>query len=151
MKKKIMGRPKLPSGESKAVQVGVRFKEKEIEHVSENAPESDKDRSKWIRQAAIEKAFPWVKSEQWTQEDLHGKRVLMDINTPLHGTVVGTGQFDVLKRGDGLLQIRIRTGESGSDPAIKHDFTVFVPQEGVNLIRKLPPGSDADFLLTDRL
>jgi hypothetical protein len=59
--KKKMGRPKLPSGQSKDVQVGVRFNPKDAKKIQRAIDQSSSDRTQaeWIRNAAVTVAEQW--------------------------------------------------------------------------------------------
>ena len=144
-----MGRPKLPEGESKDVQIGVRFKPKENEQLEKSAEEDKKDKVTWLRQAAIEATKEWVKCDEWSLEDLHGKTVKFAVVLILEGPVKGTGIFDVWQRGDGLFKIRIISFDRASTTYEKHELRIYLPQKGVKLIKRLAPGSECDFSVID--
>src|SRR2546422_483321 len=121
-----MGRPKLPEGESKRVQIGVRFKQKENQQVEKNADQEKRDKASWLRQAAIEATKEWVKCDEWTMEDLHGKTVEFAVVLILEGPVKGTGTFEIWKRGDGLFKIRIISFDRESTAYKKHEIRIYL-------------------------
>jgi hypothetical protein len=144
-----MGRPKLPQGESKHVQIGVRFKPREDAQLEKSADQEKLDKVAWLRQAAIEATKEWIKCEEWTMEDLHDKTVEFEVVLILEGPVKGTGTFDMWQRGDGLFKIRIISYDRKSTAYEKHELCIYVPQRGVKWIKRLPPGSRCDFSVID--
>ena len=65
------------------------------------------------------------------------------------GPIRGTGTFDVWKNGEGLLKIRIVTYNRESTQYTKHELRIYVPQEGVKLIKRQPSGSPCGFSVFD--
>ncbi len=147
--KKKMGRPKLPKGESKDVQIGVRFKAREIDMVEKCASQEQTDKVRWLRQKSLEATQEWINCKPWLVENLHGKSVAFKLVTILEGPIVGKGKFDAWKRGDGLVKIRIITHPEESTTYASEELRVYIPQRGVQFIKKLPPGSATDFSVID--
>lgn len=143
-----MGRPPLPKGESKDIQIGLRFKTKENVELERAAQGDKKDKVSWIRQAALEATKAWITCDQWTPAQLQGKKVCFRVKTILEGDVEGRGIFDVWQRGDGKCKIRI---VAKTMPSLykKDTLSVYLPQRGVKLIKQLPAGSDCDFSVID--
>ncbi len=150
-----MGRPKTPTEQAKTVLLGAKYNPGEAGFIESASERDKKDKSKWIREATIDAAHFWVKGEGWTIDDLHGKTVEFELVLPPHlpvsGPIRGTGTFDVWQNGEGLLKIRIRTFDRSSTEYTKHELCIYVPAEGVKLIKRQPPGSTCDFSLFEPL
>jgi hypothetical protein len=150
------GRPKVPKNKAKEVLLGARFSEGEIKKI-ENAVagEPTQNKSKWLRTAALEAAHYWVNGEGWTIDELHGKTVEFELfmppDGPIEGPIRGTGKFDVWQNGEGKLKIRIITHDRKSTEYEKHVLRLWVPQEGVRLIKRQPAGATCDFSIFDPL
>jgi hypothetical protein len=54
--KKKMGRPKLPKGEAKAFQIGVRFNNEEAEKIKSAIAKTNLSNADWARNALIDAA-----------------------------------------------------------------------------------------------
>ena len=144
-----MGRPTLPKGKAKGAQVGVRFNAKEIKQVEKTAAEEQQDKAKWLRKVALEATQEWIKCNEWSVEDLHGKTVEFELFTILEGAIKGTGKFDIWKSGEGLVKIRIVTFDRKSTQYVRHELCIYVPQRGVQFIKRQPAGSKCDFSVID--
>ena len=75
-----MGRPPLPNGESKDVQIGVRLKPAIGKMLAEAAEDSDESASELLRNAASDylKTLSWVTCK-WTYEQLRDAKVWFPI------------------------------------------------------------------------
>jgi hypothetical protein len=148
---KKMGRPPLPEGRSKDIQVGARFNPAEGGAVEAKAIEHKVTKSEFVRRAAVEATKEWIQLDPWSLEDLHGKRVEFELVLDIEGPIKGTGRFDVWKNGEGLCKIVVRTYDDKSTDFETHELRIYVPQKGVEFIKKLPPGSACDFSVKDPL
>ena len=146
-----MGRPKTPADQAKTVLLGAKYNPNEAKQIEDASEREKKDKSKWIREATIDAAHFWVNGDGWTLEDLHGKTVEFELVLPLEGAIRGTGTFDVWQNGGGLLKIRIITFDRKSTQYTKHELRIYVPQEGVKLIKRQPPGSTCEFSVFEPL
>jgi hypothetical protein len=149
---KKMGRPPLPKGLSKDVQIGVRFNPDDDKAISKAIEDSRADQTKaqWLRDAALIIAHEWVQCREWTAKDLHGKYVEFLIASRAEGPIKGVGKFYVWERGDGLLKIIINSlDKKQTRPFLKSRIQIIVPQEAVQLIKRQSPGSKVDFSLFD--
>jgi hypothetical protein len=140
-----MGRPPTPVEKAKTVLLGAKYDPREAKAITEAIAQSGLDKSKWLREAAIDAAHFWVNGEGWTIEDLHGKTVEFELVLPSGEALRGTGKFDVWQNGEGLLKIRIVTFDRKSTEYTKHELRIYIPQEGVRLIKRQPSGSTCDF------
>lgn len=103
-----MGRPKLPKGEAKGAQVGVRFKPEDEKLVDKASADSRQTKADYVRNAAIadaKKRPVWVRSK-WTMKELDGKTVEFSLIAPGEQHK-GTGKFLVRQNPDGKLSIEI--------------------------------------------
>jgi hypothetical protein len=115
MTKKI-GRPTLPKGQSKAVQIGVRFTPKEGQQIQKAATEAGQSNAEWARDMLLNSARPiWVISQKWQSSDLHHKTVQFKFTSPV-SILQGIGRFTVRQHRDRLrLAIEIgSTEQAGS-------------------------------------
>jgi hypothetical protein len=95
---KKMGRPPLPKGQSKDVQIGVRFNPADDKQIEKAVAKSGQTKPDFIRNAALaetRKPTVWVKSK-WTMEQLSGKTVEFALTVPGRRDD-GTGKFLVRK------------------------------------------------------
>jgi hypothetical protein len=150
------GRPNVPEDRAKSVLLGARFSPGEIKKVeSAIAGAPGQDKSKWLRSAALEAAHYWVDGEGWKIADLHDKTVEFELfmppDGPVEGPIRGTGKFDVWQNGEGKLKIRIITHDRKSTEYVRHELCLYVPQEGVKLIKRQAAGTVCDFALFDPL
>jgi hypothetical protein len=150
MKPKI-GRPKTSPEKAKSVLVGAKFSPQELKQIEAAVEQSGEDKSKWLRKAAIEATKEWIKLDQWSPKELHGKTVEFEVVLILEGPIRGTGTFDVLQRGDGLVKIRIVSYDRSSTEYTRNEIRVYVPQHGVACIKRQPKGATCDFSLFDPL
>src|SRR6266478_654966 len=93
-----MGRPPLPGGQAKEIQIGVRLTPQDDKSVEQAVDESGVSKAEWIRNAAKLQAKPppppaWVTSK-WTREQLEGKTVQFKLTHPKF-RVEGVGEFMV--------------------------------------------------------
>lgn len=106
--KSKMGRPKLPPGEAKGTQIGVRFRTTDDRRINELVEKSGQNKADWVRNAAIaesKKPPVWVKSK-WTMEDLDDKTVEFRLRMPGRKDE-GLGKFLVRRNPKGYLAIEI--------------------------------------------
>jgi hypothetical protein len=155
MKNKI-GRPNVPKDKAKEVLLGARFSQGEIRKIESAVADAPKaNKSKWLRTAALEAAHYWVDGEGWAIKDLHDKTVEFELfmppEGPIEGPIRGTGKFDVWQNGEGKLKIRIITFERTSTQYQRDMLRLYVPQEGVKLIKRQPAGATCEFSLFDPL
>jgi hypothetical protein len=146
-----MGRPKTPADKAKTVLLGAKYDPREAKAITEAIAQSGLDKSKWLREASLEATKEWVKSDKWSAEDLHGKTVEFEVVTILDGPIRGPGKFDVLQRGDGLMKIRMVSYDRASTQYTKNEIRVYIPQRGVEYIKRQPPGSTCEFSVFDPL
>lgn len=148
---KKMGRPPTPPEKAKSILIGAKFSPKENEQIESAISKGEKDKSKWLREAAIDAAHFWVNGEGWKLDDLHDKSVEFELVLPTEGPIRGTGKFDVWQNGEGLLKIRIRTLDRKSTEYTRHELCIYVPQAGVSLIKRQPAGATCDFSIFEPL
>src|SRR5258708_882755 len=89
-----IGRPRLPKGESKDVQIGVRFNGEQDRPIDSAAVKAGQTKAEWVRNAAVEQAKKpcvWFKSK-WTQEELDGKDIEFRLTKP-NVQVTGVGEL----------------------------------------------------------
>ena len=105
-----MGRPELPKGQSKDIQVGVRFNSKIGQIIDQESAKLNQTKSDWIRNAAIEEVRmpPWWVKSKWKREDLDGKTVEFSL-TDKGGKREGMGKFLVRENLSGKIAIYILT------------------------------------------
>ena len=156
---KQTGRPTLPEGRAKDVQIGVRFTPKQDEQIEKAIIKSGSIRAKteWIREAAIEKAKEWEKRPPvdadlfWGQlpypeKELHKKTVEFRLivkweNLEKPVLTTGTGKFF------------IRYSRKGSHVQIISQITpqtekvIDLTSEQAKLIKRQPEDSKFDFSL----
>ena len=103
-----MGRPKLPKGEQKSTQIGVRFNASQDQEIDGKVSESGRSKAEWVRDAALDEVDrqQWVKSK-WKIGELEGKRVEFRIAAAEGGSFVGVGKFLVSENPEGLLRIEV--------------------------------------------
>ncbi len=105
---KKMGRPPLPKGQARGVQVGVRFKREDDKTIEKVTAGSGQTKADWVRNAALAEArrpVTWVRSK-WKLEELDGKLVEFKLTAPKLW-VEGLGKFLVRKNLRGELSIEI--------------------------------------------
>jgi hypothetical protein len=107
MKKKKMGRPPLPKGESKDALIGVRFKPEDAEEVSAAAKEVGKSAGEAIRDKIVADIPPPVTCK-WSKQELHGKSVKFALYSPEGRKILVSGVFNARDRPNGLKSISIR-------------------------------------------
>lgn len=146
-----MGRPKTPEEKAKTILIGAKFDPREAKAINEAIAQSGKDKSKWLREASLEATKEWVKCDKWSAEDLHGKTVEFEVVTILEGPIRGTGIFNVLQRGDGLMKIRIISNSRDTTQYRRSEISVYIPQRGIEFIKRQPPGSICEFSVFDPL
>ena len=143
---KKMGRPPLPKGKAKGVQVGVRFKPDD-DRVIENALSDDEaTKADYIREAAISKAkneAPWVRSK-WTREQLADKTVEYRLIGP-YFRADGIGKFLVRSRNRRLRLEIDAIIEASLARAVRHRY--WLSEECAAMIEPHPNPSKADFRL----
>lgn len=105
-----MGRPPLPDGEVKDVQVGVKIKASLAAQISSNIAESQspETRAEWIRNAAINEVQSppiWVKSS-WKKEELDGQLVEFKLVSP-NRELSGVGKFNLRENPKGEIAVYI--------------------------------------------
>ena len=145
MNKKI-GRPPLPKGHLKDVQLGVRFNSDDDRKIEKAIGGTTQTKADWVRDAALVKMQEWVTCK-WTAKDLDGKSVEFSIVAQKKGPIDGIGTFFVLQRGDGKMKIKI---ESRYKFGRKDDLSfIRMRQESADWIVKLPVGSNHDFSCFD--
>jgi hypothetical protein len=146
-----MGRPKTPKDKSKTILLGAKYDPREAKAITEAIAQSGIDKSKWLRRASIEATKEWVKNDKWPADELHGNTVEFEVVTILEGPIRGTGKFDVLQRGDGLMQIKIVSFDRSSTQYTRNEIRVHIPQSGIEYIKRQPPGSTCEFSVFDPL
>jgi hypothetical protein len=146
---KKMGRPTLPKGLAKDVQIGVRIHAEDDKKISKaiTASGGGETKAQWIRDAARLVAHESVICNDYSVEDLDGKSVWFKIYLKNGMPVEGGGKLMALQRGDGSLKIQIESREVGGPPDVFYRF--LMRQESVPWIKKLPPGSRFDFEIVD--
>ena len=103
-----MGRPPLPKGQSKDVQLGVRFNPKDDNQIEKAVKESGQTKAEWVRNAAIaeSKSPPiWVKSK-WKAEELNGSLIEFRIDSPKR-LLGGVGELKVRENALGEIAVDI--------------------------------------------
>ncbi len=143
------GRPPLLGGKAKDEQIAVRFQPRASEVIGAKAALDNENKAGWIRRAAIEATHDWVHCNKWTVTDLHGKTVKFKLVLKIEGPIEGGGKFDVWQNGEGLFKIRIISYHKSSTFYKIDELRTYVPQEGVDLIKKLPAGASHDFSVVD--
>jgi hypothetical protein len=103
----------------------------------------------------VEVAQFWVDGEGWTAADLDGKTVEFELAMPkggvVEGLVKGSGKFEAWQNGQGKMKIRIVVFE-GINAAGEYSFLrLYVPQDGVRLIKRQPSGSAYEYSVFDPL
>lgn len=142
-----MGRPTLPKGESKDVQIGVRFRPDDNKPVEKKAKDAGQTQAEWVRNAAIaESKNPpiWVKSK-WQWEDLRDKYVEFRLTAPKY-QVKGIGKFLVRINPRGELAIDICVFE-GDIPYHIVETRYYLGQDAADKIEKHPNQKVAEFRL----
>jgi hypothetical protein len=142
--KKKMGRPELPEGESKDIQIGVRFNSEIGQIIEEESAKLNQTKSDWVRNAAIEETRMrswWVKSK-WALKDLDGKPVEFTLTDKGGGGKrKGMGKFLVRENMAGKLCIYIVTQINIAEIR----YVLF--QGAANKIERHPDQSVAEFRL----
>jgi hypothetical protein len=144
-----MGRPKLPKGQSKDVQIGVRFKPDEDSQIEKAIADSGgvQTKAQWVRDAARLMAYDSIICEDYSLEELDGKTVTFKILWEQGGPIEGGGTIMALQRGDGSMKIQIESRNCDDDPDAFYRF--LMPQAAVPWLKKLPKGSKFDFSVID--
>ncbi len=144
-----MGRPPLPEGQSKAVQIGVRFNAKDDKQIEKAITDSGADETKaeWIRDAARLVAAESVVCDKYSVEELDEKTVTFKIRLANGHPIQGRGRIMALQRGDGSMKIQIQSRYVHDAPNAIYRF--LMPQPAVAWLQKLPQGSEFDFEVND--
>jgi hypothetical protein len=144
---KKMGRPRLPKGQAKGVQIGVRFNPKDDKQIDRRVVESGQTKADWVRNAAVaETKVPpvWIKSK-WTWEDLRDKTVEFRLIAPRF-QVEGMGKFLVRINPAGELAVEICAIESATrSEIVESRFYLF--QQVADKIERHPNPAVAAFRL----
>lgn len=147
--KKKMGRPKLPRGQSKDVQIGVRLNSHDDKAIKKEIADSGTQQTKaeWIRDAARLVAAESVVCDEYSVEELDEKTVAFKIRMKNGQPIKGTGRIMALQRGDGSMKIQIESRYVHDEPNAFYRF--LMPQEAVAWLKKMPNGAEFDFQLHD--
>ena len=141
------GRPPLPKGAAKGIQIGVRFKPKDARAIDNATANTGQTKVDLIRDAAIAEAKyppPWV-SSKWTIDDLEGKKVQFRLTAPKF-RVEGVGEFLVRKNPRGELAIEICAIKSAT-PCEVVESRFWICQEIADKIERNPEPKVATFRL----
>jgi hypothetical protein len=146
---KKMGRPPLPKGQSKDVQIGVRFNGKDDKKIEKAITDSGVNQTKaeWIRDAARLVAADSVICAQYSVEELDDKTITFRIQSANGWIAKGAGKIMALQRGDGSMKIQIESRFENDAPNAFHRF--LMPQAALPWLKKLPPSSAFDFQMDD--
>jgi hypothetical protein len=148
-----MGRPPLPQRKAKGIQVGLRVSPPVNRIIQQAAEKAEETKVEWLRNAAVEVAQFWVDGEGWTAADLDGKTVEFELAMPkggiLEGLVKGKGKFEAWQNGIGKMKIRILVREGMNASGQYSVLRIYLPQEGVKLIKRQPTGSACEFSVLD--
>ena len=139
-----MGRPPLPKGQSKDVQLGVRFNPKDNNQIEKAVKESGQTKTEWVRNAAIaeSKAPPiWVKSK-WKAEELNGSLIEFRIDSPKR-LLGGVGELKVRENALGEISVDIFIDE----PKKGISTRIWLAQDAVDRIELNPKLTPAKFRL----
>jgi hypothetical protein len=147
--RKKMGRPRLPKGQGKDIQIGVRFNAKDAQKIDKaiEASGSKQTKADWLRDMAKLIAADGVVCKDFTVEELDRKKVWFKIRMENGEPIEGNGEIMALQRGDGTLKIQIESRYLYDDPDSYYRFTM--PQAAVPWMKKLPPNSTYDFEIVD--
>jgi len=143
---KKAGRPPLPKGQSKDIQIGVRFKPEDDNQLDRIVGKGE-SKAQWVREAARLLAHDGVNCD-YTVEELDRKKVMFKIwwedkRMPIEGT----GTIMALQMGDGSLKIQIQSQSDDEEPDVYYRF--LMPPEAGPWLKKLPKGSKCDFSVVD--
>jgi hypothetical protein len=144
---KKMGRPPLPKGESKDVQIGVRFNPQDDKEIEREVKKAGQTKSDWVRNAAIcDAQVPpiWIKSK-WTFEDLKDKTVEFRLISP-EWRIKGIGKFLVRINPAGELAVDICAVKSAT-PYEVVEMRFYLFQKVADKIERHPDKAIADFRL----
>jgi hypothetical protein len=139
---KTMGRPPLPKGEAKGVQIGVRFKRDEGKVIEKAAADRALGKADWLRLIALEAPRPiWIICRKWGAADLNRKTV--EFKFTVQGArgdyVSGLGRFFVIPHRDGArLAIEIHGPPS-------HYYRLTLSEQMADSIERHADPSFADF------
>ena len=145
---KKLGRPKLPKGESKSTQIGVRLNATQGNAIGSKAVAAGLSKGEWIRDAAVEKTCDvefWVTSK-WKEDDLD--KATLEFRLP-----ISTGGFSPPTKGQFVKVKPNLKGElsltvsylifSSADVCVENRFPV--PQPWADRIEYHPDQSVARF------
>jgi hypothetical protein len=144
MKKKRMGRPPLPPGQSKDAQVAIRLNEDEAEELVEAASRNGLSQAEEARDRIVgNPPHVWVTCK-WTREEMNGKKIRLCAS--LDGTLWDVkGELFVREKLDGRKCITVQSGQAQGYGAWK--FVVFrLPQDYVDRMEK-SESSEVDFVI----
>jgi uncharacterized protein (DUF1778 family) len=139
------GRPPLPKGQARDVQIGVRFTADEDKAIQKAISDSGQSKAEWMRTAAVAQAKTiWVKSK-WSMEELDNQNVEFRLTAP-RLQVTGLGKFLVRRNPRGELAINI----CAITEATRHQITearYYIGQAAADKIERHPNANVAAFRL----
>lgn len=112
-----MGRPPLPLGKAKEVQIGLRADSELAETIAEDSAKSGETQAEWVRGAAKDKALTppvWVKSK-WTCEDLSDQLIAFCLRSKVEKGIrvlEGVGRLKVRENNYGEIAVDIFVDEA---------------------------------------
>ena len=152
-----MGRPKLPKGTAKGVQVGVRFTPRENELIDAAIAKSGfvRDKAEWIRETAVSNALAWESKDRLGMDLIWG-----DIPYPLEELHRKTIEFKLMIKWDHLDAPALSTGTGRifvrelkgkfhvqiiSELSLKTEKIIDLTPRQAALIKHQPDGSKFNF------
>lgn len=146
---KKLGRPPLPEGAAKDIQIGVRLEPSLMQSVSSNIADSrtDETNAQWVREAAklqIQNPPIWVDST-WKAKELEGQSIDFTLILP-NRRMSGIGELRVRENRLGKIAVDIFVCGHNS-PTQGIVTRIWLAQEAVNLIKLNDQNQDAKFYL----
>lgn len=144
-----MGRPKLPKGESKDIQIGVRLNSEEGKKLAEIAEDDGATPAEVVRKAAkahLSNGPIWVKTSL-PVKDMHGKKIRFTLYSSTNDFFEAQGEMMTREKSPDQKSITIRFTFSVSPYVAKITFYP-LDQDFVDKIQKAPQGDTVDFIIT---
>ena len=142
-----MGRPPLPKGQQKAVQLGVRFNPKDGRILDNAANQSGLTKVDFVRNATNEMAQRnrWGKTK-FSRAELNGQLIEFELHSP-NGITAGIGHIDACENPNGKISVDIIIDYPLDADSKIAGYKVWIDGSGVERIEMNPKPNGPKFRL----
>jgi hypothetical protein len=145
--KREPGRPEVPENKAKTIMRGAMFGPDEVKAVDKAIEQSGQDKSKWIRDAALEKAQRkiWGRSK-FSKEELHDQLIDFEL-TSANGVIGGTGRIGARQNPKGEIAVDIFIDRQLDKDGKWVGYRIWIEGAGVSRIELNPKKGGSKFRL----